>query len=30
VKVDDVEHTKRVIRELIENGDLEDEWLYNE
>jgi len=30
VKVDDVEHTKRVIRKLIQDGDLEDEWLYEE
>ena len=30
VKVDDVEHTKKVIRKLIEDGDLEDEWLYEE
>lgn len=28
VKTNGVEHTKEIIRRLIENWDLEDEWLY--
>ena len=30
VKIDDIEYTKRVIRKLIEDWDLDDEWLYRE
>ena len=30
IRTDWVEHTKEIIRKLIEDGDLEDEWLYVE